>query len=79
MNSYWVEVKRDSTNKNVLMGLWDVAGITAKPSCEHGGDNCLPISQEVYGLLKVFHGDLDKASDTIKNLRKWLKTDKGDL
>lgn len=79
MNSYWVEVKRDSTNKNVFMGLWDVTGTTAKPPCENGGDNCLPISQESYMLLKAFHGDLDKALETIKNLKKWLKTDKGDL
>ncbi len=79
MNSYWVEVKRDSTNKNVFVGLWDVAGTNAKPSCEHGGDNCLPISQEAYGLLQAFHGDLDKALETIRNLKKWLKTDKGDL
>ena len=76
MTNYYAEViiPESGNGKSKLVGLHEVSG-KQKPDPACGGNECLPITEVAYNLLRATEGSINRIEEVVLNLREWLDGD----
>lgn len=68
--TYWAEIKRlPGTRKLKLCAMWDSTS-KLKPSPKYGGDDCISITEDLYNILRITHGDVHRAREIVRKAAK---------
>lgn len=72
--SYWAEISRIAGTRRFKLHATIDSSDKLKPKPMYGGEDCLPITHEMYEILRLFGGDVIKAYEVVKHISATFET-----